>query len=80
MNLKHSTLVTSEALPSRMRVTILEILKIVLVNGAAKLASSVESANPISADRNAQVSFVPSPQKARKLALSYFNRVIKSPL
>lgn len=65
INLKHSTLVTKEALPSLIKLTILDILNTVLVKGAAKDASSVERANPISAERRAQVSFVPSPQKAK---------------
>lgn len=58
----------------------LEILKIVLVNGAANEASSVDKANPTSAARNAQVSLVPSPQNPNILFLFYFNNVIKSPL
>lgn len=58
----------------------LEILKTEEVNGAANEASSVDNANPTSAYLKAQVSFVPSPQKAKKFFLSYFSKVIKSPL
>lgn len=58
----------------------LEILNTDEVNGAANDASSVDNAKPTSAYLNAQVSFVPSPQNAKKFFLSYFNKVIKSPL
>jgi hypothetical protein len=57
-----------------------DILKTDEVNGAANDASSVDRARPTSADLRAQVSLVPSPQNAKKFFLSYFNRVIKSPL
>lgn len=44
--------------------TIADILNSLLVKGAAKEASSRLSANPRSPFLNAQVSLVPSPQKA----------------
>jgi hypothetical protein len=80
MNLKHSTHVTKQALPSFIRLIILDILNYVLVNGEAKEASSLDKANPTSAYLKAHVSLVPSPQKAIKFYLSYFNSNIKSPL
>lgn len=55
-------------------------MKIEEVNGAAKEASSVDNAKPTSAYLNAHVSLVPSPQNAKKFLLSYFNKIIKSPL
>lgn len=80
INLKHSTHVTNDALPSRISVIIELMLNTVLVNGAANEASSVDNANPTSAYLNAHVSFVPSPQNARKFYLFYFSNIIKSPL
>ena len=80
MNLKHSTHVTKHALPSLMRLITLDILNYVLVNGEAKEASSFDRASPTSAYLKAQVSLVPSPQKAMKFDLSYLSNSIKSPL
>lgn len=80
INLKHSTHVTKQALPSLIRVIKLEISNIDDVNGAAKEASSIDNAKPTSAYLNAHVSFVPSPQKAIKFFLSCFKSIIKSPL
>lgn len=54
--------VTNDALPSINNVTIPLIFVILLENGAANEASSLDNANPTSAVLNAQVSFVPSPQ------------------
>ena len=80
MNLKHSTHVTNDALPSFMRGSIPDMLKSELVNGAANEASSVDNAKPISAYLKAHVSFVPSPQNEIKFLSSDFINPIRSPL
>ena len=80
INLKHSTQVTKQALPSLIRLIIFEILNMVLVNGDAKEASSKDKAKPTSAYLNAHVSLVPSPQKAIKFNMSYLKSNIRSPL
>ncbi len=72
--------VTREALPSRSKVITGAILKIKLVNGAAKDASSVLRATPTSAFLKAQVSLVPSPVKQIKFVGFCFNYRTKFPL
>jgi hypothetical protein len=63
MYLKQLKLVTNAARPSRMTSGTQEILKILLVNGAATDASASDSEMPTSAAFKAPQSFAPSPQK-----------------